>query len=330
MINPQEVLRNATLPIHIDSTILTTYRACPHRFWWEYILRLRPKLINIHFHAGGCFAGALEAWREAFYMRKLPEKEAQLVAVYTFIRLWKDVQAPPESTKSFFRVLAALVSYMETYSLATDHLQPLRPNTFEYAFAIPTKVIHPVSGDPFMFCGRIDLLALFRGLPAVVDEKTTTSLGSSFASKWKMRGQFLGYLWAVRQSLGIKANTAIVRGTGILKTQINHLEVPQTYPDFLIDEWEDELTATLQRMVHDWNAGRFPKNFGDACASFSTCNYTDLCTSKKPEIWFSDFGVNEWNPLLRNPIEHSEEIISDLTVNAALALAGQKAEPHPM
>lgn len=312
-----------SLPIHVDSTILTAFRGCPRRFWWEYVLRLRPHAINIHFHAGGCFAAGLEAWREAYYLNGQPETEAQAAAVATFIGAWGDIEPPEGSNKTFFRTLAALVSYMDTYPMATDHLQPLRKDSFEYSFAIPTKVIHP-SGLPFIFCGRIDLLAAYSGLPAIVDEKTTSALGETFSKKWAMRGQFLGYLWAVRQTLGIKVNMAIVRGTAILKTTINHLEVPQQYPEHLIDEWAVDLEDSLRDMVRCWEEKRFAKVYGDACATFSKCSYTDLCTSKKPDIWFSTFARNTWNPILRNPIAESDTAIAHLT-SAEIASAGSAA-----
>lgn len=315
------------LPIQIDSTMLTTYRSCPKKFFWEYVLNLRPKLVSIHLHAGGAFASALEVWRHYHYVEKYTSEDAQVPAIREFIRYWGDFVGP-DDVKPFWRVLAALSSYMDNYPLHLDHLQPLKGDSFEYSFAIPTKTLHP-SGMPFMFCGRIDLLASYTGMPAVVDEKTTTQLGPSFTKKWPLRGQFLGYLWAIRQ-IGVKATWAIIRGTAILKYTTEHLEVPQQYPEHLIETWAEELELTLQRMVADWEAQKFLMNFGDTCSSYSSCAFLTLCISKRPEIWFGDYGKNTWNPLLRNPIAKPETELAALPVSAALALAGPQTQGTSM
>lgn len=298
------------LPLHIDSTMLSTFRACPKKFEFEYIHRLRPRFANIHLHAGGAFAAALEAWREAHYIHGKSSADAQLEALRVYILYYADFPDDDSSYKNFFTMMKALSSYMDTYPLETDHIQPLRPGSFEYSFAIPTRTLHP-SGVPFMFCGRIDLLGTSNGFTMVCDEKTTSALGPSFVHKWKMRGQFLGYLWALKQ-IGIEASRALVRGTAIHKYDITHMEVPNSYPPHLIDIWADEMEITLGHMVHCWENNHHPRNFADTCSSFSSCPYQLPCSSKNSKVWFGEFIKNEWNPLLRNPIALSEPEIGKL------------------
>lgn len=298
------------LPVQIDSTMLSAFRSCPKKFWFEYVENLRPMKASIHLHAGGAFAAALEAWREAHYIWGKTSEEAQLDAVRVYILYWGDFQEDPDETKNFVTTLKALSSYMDTYPMEKDHIQPLRHGSFEYSFAIPTQTLHP-SGVPFMFCGRLDLLGQTNGMPVVVDEKTASALGAQFANKWKMRGQFLGYLWALRQ-IGIHASRAIVRGTAILTKDVTHMEVPTSYPPHLVDFWAEELEVTLQHMVHYWNLQQFPRNFAETCHSFSSCPYQLPCSSKRPEVWYGEYAKNTWNPLLRNPIALAEPEIGKL------------------
>lgn len=293
------------LPLHVDSTMLTTFRSCKQKFFFEYVERLRPKKASIHLHAGGAFAAGVEAWREAHYIGGATSEEAQLAGIKAFIEFWKDVEPDDEwEVKTFPNMLRAISSYMDTYPLEKDHVQPLRPGSFEYSFAIPTRTLHP-SGVPFIFAGRIDLLGQWNGWPVVLDEKTTKSLGAAFANKWKMRGQFLGYLWAVRQ-IGIRATRAIVRGTGILKTEITHMEVPVSFPEHMIDVWADEMENTLGEMVHYWGENRWPRDLAEACYSYSPCPYILPCSAKRPEIWYPEYAENTWNPVLRNPAMTAE------------------------
>ena len=148
------------------------------------------------------------------------------------------------------------------------------------------------------------MLGEYLSQPVSVDEKTSASLGSGFAEKWKMRGQFLGYSWALRQA-GIDVQTAVVRGTQFLVNDIKHLEVIQPYSPALISEWYDEMLYTLEAIKAMWIASHFHKNFGDACTAFNRpCEYTLLCTAPgREKTWYPTYKVRKWNPLLRNPID---------------------------
>lgn len=298
----------AILPTVIDSTQLTTFRSCPRKFYWEFVLGLRPRAMSVHLHAGGAFAAGMEAARAAHYLAGKTMEESTWEGVRRFIGYWGDYEpTDPDTPKTFYNTLNAFVSYLDTYPFPLDHIQPLLEGAFEYSFSIPTVTHHP-NGHPFLFGGKIDLLGKFRGLPAVVDEKTTTQLGASYAKKWQMRGQFLGYCWAVRQGLGVPVDTAVVRATAIRKTGCDHLEVPQPYSEDLISKWAIELEKTLERIVQCWKEDYWPYDFGDACVSYSNCPYTLLCTSKsgKESQWFSDYEVRRWNPILKNPVAEEE------------------------
>lgn len=295
------------LPILIDSTMLTCFRACPRKFYWEFVLGLRPKAMSIHLHAGGAFAYGMEQARRAHYVHGLDQEGATLAGVAAFIGYWRNEEAPEGSPKTFFNTLNAFVSYLDSHPFFLDHIQPLLEGSFEYSFSIPTQTLHP-SRSPFLFGGKIDLLGKYRGVPAVVDEKTTTALGSTYASKWQMRGQFLGYCWATREGLGIKCSDAVVRATAIRKTGCDHLEVFQPYSEHLIERWYEQLELTLERIVDCARRESWPYDFGDSCASYGVCPYTLLCTSKsgRESQWFTDYDVRHWNPVLKNPVGEEE------------------------
>lgn len=291
------------LPIAIDSTMLTTFRACPRKFYHEFVLGLRPTRTSIHLHAGGAIAAAVEEVRRQVYNHGQPVEVALRRAYVTFANYWGDYDAPEDSYKTFFNCFRSVCSYFDHWDPSTDHIQPLnlgRGGTFEFSFAMPTEVQHP-SGVPFLFAGRIDLLGKYIGKPCVVDEKTMKSMASSFAFQWSMRGQFIGYCKATSEALNIKVDTAVVRGTALLKGEIKHIEAIQQYPQHLIDRWSNELTGTLKAIRTCWDTENWPYNFGDTCTSWGSCPYTILCTARDPAPWYSDFTVRRWNPVLRNP-----------------------------
>ena len=302
------------LPIFVDSTMLTAYRACPKSFFYEYGYGLRPKGKNIHLHAGGCAATAIEAVREGFYNLNLSPEEALKRAWRVYIEAWGDYDDFLGEKKSVFGTWRAICSYFEQWPIETDHIKPYTRadsghGTFEYSFAIPMPINHP-SGQPFIFCGRVDMLGEYVGKPCIVDEKLVGGLGYAFADKWRMRGQFLGYLWALRES-GIPVDTAVIRGTAPAVKDVKHMEVIQPYSNKFIDRWYEETLVTLSNITRSVEESRWPMDFGQTCEQFGGCPFTLLCTAPgKDTTWFPEYKVERWNPLSRNPLDQALDQIS--------------------
>ena len=131
----------AELPLHIDSTMLTCFRACPRKFYYEFVLGLRPARTSIHLHAGGAIATAIETVRKKVYNEKLPTTLALRAAYLNFKDFWGDFQVPEDSHKTFFNCFRSVVSYFEHWSPQTDPIQPYdfgQGGTFEFSFALTT------------------------------------------------------------------------------------------------------------------------------------------------------------------------------------------------
>jgi hypothetical protein len=227
--------------------------------------------------------------------------------------------------------------YFNAYPPQTDSIKPYfdsngRP-TFEYTFAIPLEPavdpqtfstadamddaswgqpspfpLHP-SGAPFTYVGRLDMLGARGGRPIWRDEKTTgTTPGANWAEKWRARSQFIGYTWACRQC-GIPVIGGIVRGIGILKTKIHHIESPLLdYSDALIERWHEQLRRDLWKIRRAWDEGYWDYDLADACTDYGSCIFLDACTSRDPDMWNNNFVVSHWNPLSKNPIEEPTNV----------------------
>ncbi len=313
------------LPLHIDSTMISCFRSCPRKFFLEFCLGLRPAAVSVDLHAGACFATAIETVRKAFYLEGLPLDGAIKKGFAAYMNAWGNFVPMKETPKTQDRVWEAVEDYFRTYSPQTDHIQPMPGQSgFEFTFGIPllagyetkpedtgdiplqTAVsagfpLHP-SGVPFIYAGRFDMLGLYNANPIVVDEKTTKSIGATWASQWDLRSQFLGYKWACEQS-GLAVNQVAVRGVGILKTKISQAEAIKIYSDELVARWHEQLRRDLWRMRRMWDEGYFDYNLADACTSYGGCSFNDVCASAHPERWYEQFTVRRWNPLNKNPIE---------------------------
>jgi len=296
------------LPAHIDSTMMNCFRACPQKFWNEYVLGLRPAEQSIDLHAGAVFSATLERFYKEVFLHGANSPTALGRAYQTFTTEWGDFIIRKEKhPKTPENMWAAVEDYVRTYPPQTDSVQPYYLGdapSFEFSFAIPLELPgfprHPVSGDPFIYVGRFDLLGKKDGRPAIRDEKTAQRLEANWAEKWDLRSQFLGYCWALQHN-GIPCNTVVVRGVIITLTSIRQVEAVKIYPQTLIDRWAEQLRRDLLRIRDSWIEGYWDYNLGDTCTSYSHCPFIPLCSSASPSNWYDLFEVKRWNPLNRNP-----------------------------
>lgn len=312
---PQTTLR-AELPSHIDSTMITCWRGCQRKFYNEFVLGLRLPGLSIDLHAGACFAAARETVAREMWLNNRSYADALLRAEAQFQVAWGDFEIPDfkRSPKTRERIWEAVLDYFREYPPMTD---PCRPYidaagnpTFEYSFAIPLErthkgrdyPVHPVTGDPFLYTGRFDMLGSLNGRPTPLDDKTASSIGHYWSDIWALRNQFMGYTWACRQC-GFDTEGVLVRGIAVLKTEFKHAEHYQTYSQDLLDRWEDQLCTDLWRICRAvWDA-KWEYDFADNCISyFKPCMFMDSCVAKDPLPWLSNMEVRRWNPLTKNPV----------------------------
>lgn len=304
------------LPAYIDSTMINSFRTCPRRFFHEFILGLRPGEISIDLHAGGAFSGALERFYANYYGPCNENIEAALrQTLPLFFKLWGDFAPSKPTPKTRENVWNALSEYVHKYDPKIDHVQPFDfagRKTVEFSFAIPLDgpdfPRHPVSGDPFIYCGRIDLLGTYNGRTCIRDEKTTARLDSNWHQKWDLRSQFLGYCWAVSSS-GFQCSTAVVRGIVLHSRSPNvFVEAVKFFGQWELDRWLEQLRRDLHKIVKCWQEGYWDYNLGDSCTMYSGCSFQDICKSEEAEKWFETYKVVRWNPLDRNPIEPEQGV----------------------
>ena len=294
----------AILPACLDSTMLNAFRPCPQKFRNEFVLGLRPPDTSIDLHAGAVFSAALESFYRETYINGLDTSTALARAYATFQSEWGEfVIRKDRYPKTPENMWAAVEDYVRVYPPRSDSVQPYFTGygtSIEYSFSVPLDMpgfpLHPVSGDPFIYSGRFDMLGKKDSRPVVRDEKTAQRLDSNWSEKWDLRSQFLGYCWALQRA-GIPCNTVVVRGVIITLTSIRQVEAIKIYPQQLIDRWFEQLRRDVNRLVTCWNEGYFDYNFGDVCTMYNHCPYIPLCSSSQPENWYASYEVRRWNPL---------------------------------
>ena len=325
----KELLKRCRFPEYLDSSMLSTADSCKQKFFNEYILCITSHGRSPDLHAGGAFAMALELIRKLFYEKNVPLQQCYQRVFPHFVRYWGDFEPPLGHQKDFINTWMAVEEYFLTYPPDTDTIQPYKDATgkhaIEYNFSIPMNVLHPETRQPMLFVGRFDLLAYYLDTLVIVDEKTTKSLGSQWANQWDLRGQFLGYTFAV-QHHGLPCVGALIRGIAIQKTQYKHAQVLAIYPQWQVERWWREANRKAQELINMWMKFKdctdtrkavdtFTHSYGEACTAYGRCPYAEsICTVEEPWNWYDTFERRVWNPLDKDPT-HEALLMEEFTVD---------------
>lgn len=295
-----------TFPEVLDSTIIGTFRDCARKAELEYFHHYKPLTPSIHLHAGGAYASGLEVARRAYYEQGEDSETSIALGLAELTRFYGDFDAG-SGAKSLERMQGALLFYFDTFPLDSDPATPIQlpdgRRGIEWSFAEPLPFLHPETGNPLIYAGRMDMLVDFAGGTYVLDDKTTSALGASWSRQWELRSQFTGYCWAARRA-GIPANGALIRGVSILKTKYDSAVAVTNRGEWEIDRWEVELHRTVRAMLAAYEEGHFSHNLDHACANFGGCLFMQVCKSPNPQDWLDgQFSRRIWNPLTREETE---------------------------
>jgi hypothetical protein len=298
-------------PTTIDSTMRAAFSACPTKFRNSYVLKRSASAQSVHLIFGGAYAKGLETMRRAFYEQNLTLIESCEAGQKALVKYWLSTgfTSEPENTpKTLARCVQAFDSYLSHFNPSEDYLAPLtfgdsgeRAIEFSFALPIPT-VFHPQTNEPLLYSGRFDMLAQSTaGALFIVDDKTAGQLGKSLSNSMRLKSQFTGYMWACQQ-YNYNPSGIIIRATQALKTKIEHAELVEQRPTFMVDRWLEQLVSDAKRMVSMWENDRFDHSYDEACGSYGGCEFQDACVAPNELEVLEMFGIREWDPLHVEPV----------------------------
>lgn len=293
-------------PTVLDSSIIATARSCGRKVELEHFLHWKPGNISVHLHAGASYASGMEAARKAFYVEGLDEETAISAGVQAVIKHYGNFECPPDSAKSLERTAGALEFYFSRYQLGQDQAVPITLPSgrrgIEFSFAEPIDVAHPETGDPIIYCGRMDMLCDYQSMKLGEDDKTASQLGASWPRQFDLRSQFTGYVWGAERN-NIRLDGFLVRGVSILKTKYDTLEAITYRPDWQIERWYGQLCRDVRRLIAQWTEGYFDYNLDNACVEYGGCPFKNVCLMRDPTMLLEQqFQRRQWNPLTREEL----------------------------
>ena len=301
-------------PTVVDNSMRSDMVSCHTKWYYAWLRKMTLSGGSIDLVAGGAFAKGLEVFRLAFHHEGLTHEQSLEKAMVAAITEFGDLRVPDKKeNKGPDRVVTALAAYFERYPPLTDYIQPYKaPNgkpMVEFTFSVPLPVTHPETGEPIIYGGRFDMVGTFNGQLIGVDEKTTSQLGEMWKRSWDLRAQFTGYTWAMQQ-YGFPVIGIMVRGVSFLTpnskvawngTGHGFEESLQLRPQYMIDNWFEQLCSDIEKAKIAWSRGEYDQNFSDSCTGFSGCMFQKLCSSADPEAFTNSFVERDWDPLAKNP-----------------------------
>lgn len=290
-------------PAVIDSSMLGTLKSCQQKFYKQYIAEWKAKGLSVHLHAGKSFATGLERARRSFYEEDSTADTAIADGARALMSAYGTFECPADSAKSLERVLGAFEYYWNHYPLGQSESQPIvMPNGrrgIEFTFAHPLPILHPETGDPLIYSGAMDAIYNHAGDIYIIDEKTTTQLGATWARQWDLRAQFTGYAWGCREA-GIRVAGAIVRGVSILKTKYETQEALTYRPEWAVQRWYNEMLCLVNRAIEMWRRDEWIHDLDGACAEYGGCAFRQCCASQDETPWLETyFERRHWDPVKR-------------------------------
>jgi hypothetical protein len=293
-------------PTTIDSSMIAAFRSCPRKCQLDFFDHWKPKTPSVHLHAGGAYARGMEVARLAYFADGASEIEAIARGGKALVEFYGSFECPPDSAKSLERTLGAFEFYFSQYPLADDRAKPITLPSgrlgVEFNFVEPLDFLHPVTGDPLLYCGRFDMLCDYNGAIFGEDDKTTSQLGASWPKQWDLRSQFTAYCWGAKRA-SIPIAGFIVRGVSILKTKYDTQQAITYRPQWMIDEWYEQLVLRdLPAMVRMWETGEWGASLDHACNDYGGCGFRQVCLAA-PESrvsWLeTSFERRRWDPVER-------------------------------
>lgn len=275
-------------PEAISASSRADFDICPTKFYYSKVRGIWRDRRTNHATFGAAFAAGLEAFRWAYYNDERPMIDCYKAAIEAIIKDWGEEDPFGDGKKDLATCILAFDDYITTYRPDEDPVQPAmlggKP-AVEFTFSVPIPgVSHPQTGGPILYEGRFDMIANYKGMLFIEDDKTSGNLGSSWQKQFEMSSQITGYIWAC-QMYDLDVERAIIRGVGIYKTYFAHQMVLQTRSKWFIDRWLEQLQRDVERMIEMWRSGVWDMSLDHGCSAYGGCAYIPLCSSPYPEKW---------------------------------------------
>lgn len=305
---------NTLFPLTFSSSMLEDLWGCPLNWFRKYCQKLSVGgngFGNSDLIAGGLMASALEITRKAFYNDKLPHQEAIELGRISIL----EGQNTGHGIKTNEKLADVFVAYFRRFPMNSG-LQPVElvdgKHGIEYKFELDLGIPHPELARNLIFTGKLDFLGekyLEGKLQRfVVDDKTCSSVSVIAGTRepdlerekeeYHLRGQLMGYVWAVgllekQLNIDIGCKGAMIRRIPIMKDITPAFEIPIQITKFMVQSWEQATMNRIGEMRERYLA--FKDNGSKDIRQFFPPVYNTSCTKWTKQTGFKMGIAHDFN-----------------------------------
>ena len=255
---------------------INTYKQCPRRYFYNYILKIQQKIPSIHLQRGKIAHSALEDFFKvniATISKNHYSFELKIILENLFKQKWaagKDELKKIDMTKDQLEFY-----YEETLQMVNNwfnnFLQKLEPRVPEYGLEEAFQMVKPMTevyfiSEKHQVRGFIDAVHKIDGKISLIDYKT--SKREKITEEYKL--QLAIYALLYEEKHGRKPDEV---GVDFLRHKSHYLNVDQQLVDFAKQECKLIQEKTLSEDIED-----YPKNKGPLC---NYCDFYDVCFGQK-------------------------------------------------
>ena len=271
--------------IRLNSSAMGLLRHCERKADW-ILNKGQPDLSSPAADYGSLIHKALAEYYQLNPNDRFPE---------TLVDIWNKVSETfefkdPNKTKEIGQKV--LFNYAKTYTgeawrvVSLPEIGPAVEVPFEFKFGLINDEILKKQAEVYLF-GTVDMIVqnVDTGEYAVMDHKTTKTIGTEFSSRWKPNHQMSAYIYAMNSYFKLPTNKAIINGLQIAKTVQNTIRIETTRNQSELTEFKQQVYHSASRL---WEMSINPdgfRSFADStsCSMYGSCKMLNVC-SLPPEL----------------------------------------------
>ena len=299
--------------IRLDNSKRKIATSCMRKFYWEQYRGLKSKYGSTALRYGNVYHECMRGYYQGVINHGWEDQGLLMnLGVASARKQWDaltDGKIFYQDYRTFENCMELFIGYLGTYAEDRHYIEIMAT---EQAFTIPfemTKSEEMRYGylPPIPSTGKIDLQMKMRGVPWILDFKTTSYAISVVSQGLAKSMQLINYTWAALAALGYMpegAMTSIVFSSarknkdgvyGKLSTDYGRVPVIYTAED--IAQWRESYLATVAQIFDCYSHNSWPCNF-DSCYMYNKqCPFFGLCMQPVPldEVNTDGFDVEFWD-----------------------------------
>lgn len=285
-----------------DSTSLSTFAACPRKYFYSNLQGWTSELRSVHLIFGGHYATALEHFHKHRAAGVSYDDALRMVVREALVATWDAERGAPQdwmhNTKTRDTLIRSIVWYLEHYKddpMQTVILSDGRA-AVEYSFSVDLS-------DEYVYCGHIDRLVTYGDAIMVQDQKTTgSSITPRFFENFSPDYQMTGYTWAGQIIFNMPVKGVVIDAAYVAVGFTDFARQPITRSERQLEEFRLEALHYIGLAKQCHESGYYPMN-RTACGNYGGCEFRRVCSAVpgiRENLLNGNFKKRDrWDPIKR-------------------------------